>query len=542
MCMTLIAGKAASKTGHVLVGHNEDDYVHASVRHHLMPATQWEPGVCLPAEPGNVRIPQTEHTPAYWWMQVRGPEGGLSTADSFLNEYGVCVVSDSSCGSREDGRADKPCESGIVYELRRAIAERAVSARRGLQVAIELIETYGYASPGRMYTIADKDEAFLIQVIRGHRYLAARVPDDALVILPNHYTFHSFSDSEEMFYPADLAEHAVRMGWYVPKDPDDDSDFDFEAAYQAPANHLNPENTYRQYYATQLLLGYPVEGYPFCVKAEHPVGIEDIMEALSTHYEGTEHDVRTGPGSSPHFTPVRRVCTGTTVESAVYELGNDPVRTCVWIAFGRPCELPYLPLHPLCGAITALETQSDARKEAREHLEARPGATGHRTDGWQRFQDFENALDLRYTDLYAGIKELKKRLHAEFLNREAETRTLSVRKINETDNRTVELALQVLPDVLNASILSVSRKDPCTVIVTFTCPAAPEPDTLVFGPGRLLPDRDFRKAQALSRNADSSWTAEFSFSEQLLKGAGKGDYEFYLAAPGFAAMTILHLD
>ena len=32
-CMTLIAGKAASATGHVLVGHNEDDGGHVVVRH-----------------------------------------------------------------------------------------------------------------------------------------------------------------------------------------------------------------------------------------------------------------------------------------------------------------------------------------------------------------------------------------------------------------------------------------------------------------------------------------------------------------------------
>lgn len=32
-CMTLIAGRVASATGHVLVGHNEDDGGHIVVRH-----------------------------------------------------------------------------------------------------------------------------------------------------------------------------------------------------------------------------------------------------------------------------------------------------------------------------------------------------------------------------------------------------------------------------------------------------------------------------------------------------------------------------
>ena len=57
-CMTLIAGKAASATGHVLVGHNEDDGGHVVVRHGWVPPRDWEKGAVMPAEEGCALLPQ----------------------------------------------------------------------------------------------------------------------------------------------------------------------------------------------------------------------------------------------------------------------------------------------------------------------------------------------------------------------------------------------------------------------------------------------------------------------------------------------------
>lgn len=536
MCMTLIAGKAASKTGRVLVGHNEDDYVHASVRHYLVPAMDWPSGTVLPAEPDNVCIPQVPHTASYWWMQVRGPEGGLSTADSFFNEHGVCVVSDSSCGSHEDACAGEPAKGGIVYELRRAVAERAASARDGLKIAIELIRDYGYASPGRMYTIADKQEAFMLQVVRGHRYLAARVPDDALVILPNHYTFHTLTDAEEMFYPDDLVSHAAEMNWFDPeKEP-----FDFAAAYQDPKTYLHPENTLRQKYATALLTGKESEGYPFCVKAVRKVGAEDIMRALSTHYEGSPDDPRTGLGASPHYTGVRRVCTGTTVESAVYEMDETAEGTTVWTSFGRPCTLPYLPLHPLCGVPEELEKPLDPIQEAQTHLIPIPGATAHRDDLWQRFQDFENGFDLRYSDLLPRVQYMKNRLQGDLARENARLKGADRETLHAFDKSAVIRASEALPEVLNAEILSAVFTCDHTVRVEFVCPCAPDIRRLYFGPGRLEPQRDFVRASGLKRT-EKGWQADFRFETRPLTAVGPGEYEFFLTGAGFAAQTIMEL-
>ena len=209
-CMTLIAGKAASATGHVLVGHNEDDGGHVVVRHGWVPPRDWEKGAVMPAEEGCALLPQVAHTLGYYWVEYRKDVMGLSNADGFVNERGVVIVSNSMGTSRE-GMENADCvkDGGIAFNLRRALAERAQTARDGARILMALIDEWGYAPSGRAYTIADRDEAFMFQLARGRHYMGARVPDDSIAVMPNHFNLHGLTDYPEQFYPADVVTYAI---------------------------------------------------------------------------------------------------------------------------------------------------------------------------------------------------------------------------------------------------------------------------------------------------------------------------------------------
>lgn len=145
-CMTLIAGKNASATGRVLVAHNEDDGGFVVVRHGWVPPQDWAAGSVMPAEEGCAEIPQVSHTLGYYWTEYRKDTCGLTTADGFVNERGVVIVSNSMGTSRESmENADCVKDGGIGYNLRRALAERAGSAREGARILMELIDEWGYA-------------------------------------------------------------------------------------------------------------------------------------------------------------------------------------------------------------------------------------------------------------------------------------------------------------------------------------------------------------------------------------------------------------
>ena len=216
-CMTFVVGKKASSTGYVIVGHNEDDWPPFEVRHGMVPARDWPAGAVLPATAGcNAKIPQTAHTLRCYWGEVKFQQGDLN-ADTFFNEKGVFICSDSAGSSTE--RMDDPTlltDGGVRFNLRRMIGERATSARDGVRLLGEIVETYGYAPSARVYTIADKDEAWLVQVVHGRNYVAVRVPDDEIAVMPNLYTVHRLDawPETDVIVSSGLVDNARAKGFW----------------------------------------------------------------------------------------------------------------------------------------------------------------------------------------------------------------------------------------------------------------------------------------------------------------------------------------
>lgn len=504
MCMTFIAGRAASVTGRVMVAHNEDDTGCVAVRHGYVPAADWPEGTLLPAEPGCAAIPQVAHTHGYYWSEVRGAEGGFSTSDSFYNDCGVLVTSNSCMRSRENlDDPDRLTQGGISYNLRRAVAERASTARDGLKILIELVTSWGYAPSARAYTVADSREAFMVQIASGRHYMAARIPDGHVCVMPNHYTLHGLNDLPEMYYPDDLVSYAIERGWYVPAVDGCYDDFDFARAYQAPELLMHPENTLRHRHSLQMLLGrhWEAETLPFSVPAPEPVTRERLMDMLSNHYAGTDDDLRIGPGRSPHDTANRRVCTATTVESFVCEFDVDPRLTTLWTAFGRPCQQPWLPLHPLCGLPREVQVMEDPAGEMARHLLPDPNAVSWQDSGWQRFRDFGNALEMVYADTIDAVQAQNHALYVQAV-RENDAAVASARAtkacgqsdatrmlLRDVAQRQTSAALNALQELAQTHFrqavvhtsgpVPLRRDGVCTL--SFTCPVCPVESSLRLG-------------------------------------------------------------
>lgn len=402
-CTTVVIGREASPTGHVIVGHNEDDGGRLVNRHGYVPAADHAPGETLPAEDGYALIPQAAHTHGFYWSEMKGASGGMSTADSFYNDQGVLIVSDSCVDSKEDLEdASRLSEGGIGFNLRRVMAERANSARHAVEVGVEMLERYGYVSSGRTYTCADADEAWMLQVVSGRRYAARRVGDREAAFIPNYYTIHEidFDDRDNFIVSPDLVEYARKKGWYDPAQ----GAFDFARVYQAEKDWMGPGNTYRSAAGYSILTRSPFwreDRYPFAVVPKRPVAVEQVMEILRCYYEGSFLDPAWArmqfPGGAPHDTEIRRICTGTTMESSVTVFGDRdrPETTTMWLCAGRPSELPYLPFHPFCGVPAALDTMGD-EAPALLAVHCRPDAeiATWRDNGWQKLRDFQNLFEL----------------------------------------------------------------------------------------------------------------------------------------------------
>ncbi|MCQ2389921.1 MAG: gamma-glutamyl-gamma-aminobutyrate hydrolase family protein [Kiritimatiellae bacterium] len=338
-CTVIIVGKKASTTGRVIVGHNEDDRGPYVMRHGRVPAREWPAGSVLPAEKGLAAIPQVPHTLGFFWSELKASWGPAGAADAFLNEKGVLVVSDNAGHTKEDRNdASRLTDGGIFYNIRRAVAERATSAREAVRIIGELVEKWGYVPGGRIYTVADADEGWQVQIVSGRHWAAQRCPDDAIAVCPNHYTIHTLPEkpNDECRFAPDVVTYAVNKGWW-PKD----RPFDFAAAYQAADWVRNPHNTFRQEYMNSLLLGrvWKDESYPFSVKAEKAVSPDDVKAALCAHPEGV----------IPHKDDFdsSATCRAGTKESLVCDFGHPVAETVLHVSGPQPCVSGYTALKPL---------------------------------------------------------------------------------------------------------------------------------------------------------------------------------------------------
>lgn len=344
-CYTILVGKKASTDGSVIIAHNEDDYDDIIVNVRKIAPRNYGPEVKINL--GHGGFYQTEgQTNGFLWIEATGQE----FADSFINDYGV-VITSNSCPSREE-REDLT-DGGLGYMLRRILAEKAGSAREAVRLAGELIEKYGYRSSGRTYSIADKNEAWMMAVIRGRHWFAQRVPDAEVAIIPNFYTIRQirFDDPENFMGSPDIIDYAIKNGWY---DEKRDGPFDFKKTFFRPGYRqpVFDGNTLRMWRGLSLLSRqkWEIDGnYPFSFKPACKITPKMLMALLRDHYEGTAYDATSGyQQGSPNKTKFRTICTASTINSFVTCLNGqkpEPVSILTWLAFGKPDTTIYLPIY-----------------------------------------------------------------------------------------------------------------------------------------------------------------------------------------------------
>ncbi len=348
-CTSVVVGRKASATGAVLFGHNEDDFGDRVVHVWKVPRLRHGPEETVRFL-GGAEIPQAAETWAMLWFQV----DGLKYSDLYCNEWGVTVASDA-CPSREQNPV--LTEGGAGWPLRRVVAERAKTAVEGVRIAGELLDRFGYPSSGRTLVICDSKEGWLLSIAAGKHWVAQRVPDDAVVVLPNTYVVRGVSDGDRknfMLSSEDPMAYARSAGWWS---PNTDGPFDFSRAYRAASSDpeaLKPRNfSLRQWRGLSLLTGHPIpekeaerEGLPFSMKPGRKIRLQDVMAVLRDHYEGTPYAVPEGEGRTPHGGGERTICHSVTLFSTVAELRADvpyPMTAKIWTAFGRPDVTPYTP-------------------------------------------------------------------------------------------------------------------------------------------------------------------------------------------------------
>ena len=226
--------------------------------------------------------------------------------------------------------------------------QRAKTAREAIRIMAELTDLYGYASEGESFSIADKKEVWIMEVIgkgnlgKGMVWVARRVPDGYISGHANQARITTFKyqgknkwndPKADTFNSHDVISFAIKNNLYngsVKEFSFSDvyNPIDFEGARMcdlrvwmffksAAPKSFDKNNKYWNYATGNIIRVKPYEGgcqtpenfptnrLPLWIKPDWHVTIHQAMNAMRNHFENTELDMSVDVGAGPFNCPYR---------------------------------------------------------------------------------------------------------------------------------------------------------------------------------------------------------------------------------------------
>ena len=331
-CTNLLISKGATKDGSVMVTYSADSHqlygeLYFKMANSFAPGSmlkiyEWDSGKYLG------EIPQI---------------GKTYTTVGNMNEHQV-IITETTFGGLplEDSTAIMDYGSLIYVTL-----QRAKTAREAIKIMTDFVKEYGYYSAGESFSIADKNEVWILEMIgkgvkmvngknanRGAVWVAARIPDGYISAHANHARITTFplNDPENFLYAPDVISFARENGYYKGAD----KDFSFSDTY-APLDFGSMRGCEARVWAAFNILGggmingKPYTDYqdyamghnaknrlPLYIKPAQKLTVKMVADVMRDHYEGTVLDMTKDAGAGGHALPYRWRPMGFKVDGVSY--------------------------------------------------------------------------------------------------------------------------------------------------------------------------------------------------------------------------------
>ncbi len=430
-CTSLLVGRLASADGSTMTSHSCDSGTDRTwmtiVPHRRHPAgakakVYFDPKRAKgPDDPDRIEtgeIPQTAETYAY-----------LNAAYPIMNEYQL-AIGETTIGGRFELKSD----AGILDapELYRLALERTKTCREAIRLIDALTKAYGYNDYGECFTFADPKEVWHFEIYgpgrggKGAVWAAQRLPDDEIGVSANAGRIRKIVPRANDFFMAsdNVISLAVEKKLWDPKSGEA---FDFTYAYN-PGGRTSLACRRREWRALSLLapslkLDPNAENFPFSVKPEKKVTVQDILSIFRDAYDGTPFDMTrgvtavnrkgetiksplAGPFVNNDLRDLLKVVRERTIASpaATYVQITqsraglpDPVGGVVWLGYDNPATTPHTPFY------SGIE-----RMPASYMVD---GRWGYRDDcAWWAFRTVGKLANFRWQEMSKEIEKIWKPL------------------------------------------------------------------------------------------------------------------------------------
>lgn len=306
-CTNLIAGKGATADGSVMMTYSADSHNLYGFLHHAK-AGKHPKGAMRRIIEWDTDKPLGEIPEAAETYNVVGN----------MNEHQV-AIGESTWGGRpelQDTTGNAVMDYGsLIY----VALERAKTAREALDIMTSLVEKYGYASGGESFTIADKNEVWVMEMIgkgaeKGAVWVAVRIPDNAISGHANEPRIRKvdFKDRKNVLHSKDVISFARKRGYFSGKD----ADFSFADAYAThdAGTRRGCDGRVWSYFrrfnkdADKYFAWVNAdsnEPMPLYIIPDRKVSLAEMQDAMRDQFQGTPYDMTHDIGAGPYHVPYR---------------------------------------------------------------------------------------------------------------------------------------------------------------------------------------------------------------------------------------------
>ena len=285
-----------------------------------------------------------------WGSDSRGPfyyHGDIPQAPHTYNVVGNMNEFQLILGETTFNGRKVPVDTTAIIDygsMMNICLQRCRTAREAIALFAEITDLYGYCQTGETLTIADKNEAWIMDIFprtphydeagvntnKGVVWVAARIPDGYISAHANNarITKINFNDPDNWLWSKDVVDEARRNGWYEGTD----EDFSFADTYCPMTsqgamrscdlrvwsffNRFGEEDMSK--YVDYVMAETPSNRLPLWVRPKAKISVQELAEAMRDHYEGTIWDMRKGIAAGPHGSPYRWRDTDWTVDGVKY--------------------------------------------------------------------------------------------------------------------------------------------------------------------------------------------------------------------------------
>lgn len=397
-----------------------------------------------------------------------------------MNEFQL-IIGETTYGGREELHHQK----GAIMDYGSLIyiaLQRSKNAREAIKNIADLMEKYGYASEGESFSIADKNEVWIMEIIgkadveKGAVWVAMRIPDGYVCGHANQARITTFPFQKKnlwtdpkatVFHSSDVITFARKMNWFNGKDAefsfsDIYAPVDFSAArfceirvwsFFKDVNQEIKNNKFLFEYVKgnvkhdeKFLDGslnpnkFASNRMPLWIKPDKKISAHEVMNFMRDHLEGTELDMTKDLGAGSYGCPYRWRPLTWTVDGVTYvneratstqqtgftfvaQARNwlpDPIGGLYWFSVDDAASTVFVPIY--CGISKVPQTYAKGNGSMLKWSD---------NAAFWVFNQVSNLAYTRYNVIHPEISKLQQELETKFTH-----------KTSEIDNKAKELFAQ----------------------------------------------------------------------------------------------------